>query len=80
MHSLVPRTHFHMCCWQEELSRIGSSRPRMGGISCRGIAALLGKHPNSVAKWLNRGLRFEHNDPEFKSRLDHLEAAISERS
>jgi hypothetical protein len=52
----------------------------MGEISCRGIAALLGKHPNSVAKWLNRGLLLERNDPEFKSRLDHLDAAISERS
>ena len=59
---------------------MGSSRPRMGGISCRGIAALLGKHPNSVAKWLNRGLRLELNDTEFKARLDHLDAAISERS
>jgi hypothetical protein len=52
----------------------------MGEISCRGIAALLGKHPNSVAKWLNRGLLLERNDPEFKSRLDHLDAAISQRS
>jgi hypothetical protein len=52
----------------------------MGEISCRDLAALAGKHPNSVAKWLNRGLRFEHNDPEFKCRLDHLDSAISERS
>jgi REP element-mobilizing transposase RayT len=44
------------------------------------IAALLGKHPNSVAKWLNRGLRLERNDTEFRARLDHLDAAISERS
>jgi hypothetical protein len=41
---------------------------------------LLGTHPNSVAKWLDRGLRLERNDPEFKSRFDHLDAAISERS
>jgi hypothetical protein len=31
-------------------------------------------------KWLNRGLRLELNDPEFKARLDHLDAAISERT
>ncbi len=52
----------------------------MGEISCRGIAALLAKHPNSVAKWLDRGLRLERDDLEFKARLDHLDAAISERS
>jgi hypothetical protein len=52
----------------------------MGGIPCRDLAALLGKHPNSVAKWLDRGLHLERNDPEFKARLDHLDAAISERS
>ncbi len=31
-------------------------------------------------KWLNRGLRLKLNDPEFKARLDHLDAAISERT
>ncbi len=31
-------------------------------------------------KWLNRGLRLELNDPKFKARLDHLDAAISERT
>jgi hypothetical protein len=41
------------------------------------IAALVRKHPNSVAKWLNKGLRLERSDPEFKVRLDHLDAAIS---
>jgi len=41
---------------------------------------LLGTHPNSVAKWLDRGLRSERNDPEFEARLDHLDTAISERS
>ena len=43
-------------------------------------AALLGKHPNSVAKWLTKGLRLERDDPEFKARLDQLDAAISERT
>jgi len=52
----------------------------MGEISCRDIAAPLGKHRNSVAKWLDRGLRRERSDPEFKYRLDRLDAAISERS
>jgi len=52
----------------------------MGEISCRDIAALLGEHPNSVVKWLDRSLRRGRSDPEFKSRLDRLDAAISERS
>ena len=44
------------------------------------ISALLRKHPNTVAKWLNRGLRLERTNPGFKARLDHLDAAISEPS
>ena len=44
------------------------------------IAALLDKHPNSITKWLNKGLRLEREDPEFKNRLDHLDAAISRQS
>ncbi len=59
---------------------MGPSGPRMGEISCRCIAALLGTHPDSVAKWLDRGLRLERDDTEFKARVDHLDAAISERS
>ena len=42
------------------------------------IAALVRKRPNSVTRWLNKGLRLERNDPEFKERLDHLDTAISE--
>jgi hypothetical protein len=30
-----------------------------------------------VSKWLNKGLRLESSDPEFKARLDELDAAIS---
>jgi REP element-mobilizing transposase RayT len=41
------------------------------------IAALVRKHPNSVSKWLNKGLRLESSNPEFKARLDELDAAIS---
>jgi hypothetical protein len=37
------------------------------------------KHRNSVAKLLNKGLRREGTDPEFKRRLDDLDAAISSR-
>jgi hypothetical protein len=44
------------------------------------IAALVRKHPNSVAKWLNKGLYLERSDPGFKARLDHLDAAISGHS
>ena len=49
------------------------------GLRVCDIAALVGKHPNSVAKWLNRGLRLERNNPEFRARLDQLDAAISNR-
>ena len=41
------------------------------------VAALLDKHGNSVTLWLNKGLRLERSDPEFKRRLDRLDAAIS---
>jgi REP element-mobilizing transposase RayT len=43
------------------------------------VAALLGKHPNSITKWLNRGLRFEREDPAFKQRVDALDEAVSRR-
>ena len=49
------------------------------GLRVCDVAALLRKHPNSVTKWLNRGLRLEGGDPEFKKRLDQLDAAISRR-
>ena len=44
------------------------------------ISALLDKHPNSVTKWLNKGLRLERENPEFTELLDHLDAAISRQS
>jgi len=44
------------------------------------VAALVRKHPNSVTKWLNKGLRLERCDPEFKARLDDLDAAISKHT
>jgi hypothetical protein len=41
------------------------------------IATLLGKGRNSVTRWLNQGLRREHDNPEFAARLDGLDMAIS---
>ncbi|HSN53780.1 MAG TPA: transposase [Candidatus Sulfomarinibacteraceae bacterium] len=43
------------------------------------VAALLDKHPNSITKWLNRGLRLERQDPAFKRRIDTLDEAVSRR-
>ncbi len=51
---------------------------RYGLKSCE-IAALLCKGRNSVTRWLNQGLRREHDDPPFASRLDTLDSAISRR-
>jgi REP element-mobilizing transposase RayT len=47
------------------------------GLRVSDVATLLRKHPNSVTKWLNRGLRLERDHPAFKRRLDQLDAAIS---
>jgi len=44
------------------------------------IIALLDKHPNSVTKRLNKVLRLERENPDFKELLDHLDAAISRQS
>ena len=49
------------------------------GLRTCDVATLIGKHGNSVTKWLNKGLRSEGNDPEFKRRIDDLDAAISRR-
>lgn len=43
------------------------------------VAALLGKHGNSVTKWLTQGLLLERDDPVFKDRLDLIDAAIPSR-
>ena len=43
------------------------------------IATFLGKHHNSVTKWLTEILRKEAADPEFKRLLDTLDAEISSR-
>jgi len=41
------------------------------------VAELLRKHGNSVTLWLSKGLSLERSDPEFKRRLDRLDARIS---
>jgi hypothetical protein len=43
------------------------------------VAALVDKHPNSITKWLNRGLRLEREDPAFKRRVDTFDEAVSQR-
>jgi hypothetical protein len=59
-----------------ELSTLAAGRY---GLRVHDIAALINKHRNSVTKWLNKGLGMEGTDPEFKRRLDDLDAAISSR-
>jgi len=47
------------------------------GFRGRDVAALLGKHGNSVTKWLTQGLLLERDDPDFRNWLDRIDAAIS---
>jgi len=47
------------------------------GFRGRDVAELLGKHGNSVTKWLTQGLLLERDDPDFRNRLDRIDAAIS---
>lgn len=51
---------------------------RYGLRACE-ISTLLRKGRNSVTRWLNQGLRREHDDPRFAARLDTLDSAISRR-
>jgi hypothetical protein len=48
------------------------------GLRVRDIAELVCKHPNLVTKWLN--ICLERNDPDFRARLDQLDAAIPQRT
>jgi len=50
--------------------------PRYGSRG-RNVAALLGKHGNSVTKWLEQGLLLEEKDPDFRNRLNRIDALIS---
>ena len=47
------------------------------GLRVRDVSFLLRKHPNSITKWLNRGLRLENQDPDFRERLDALDSRMS---
>ncbi len=47
------------------------------GLRVCDVSSVLHKHPNSVTKWLNRGLRLERDDSGFKHRIDRLDAIIS---
>ncbi|MEE9123135.1 MAG: hypothetical protein V3U14_01390, partial [candidate division NC10 bacterium] len=47
------------------------------GFKCCDVAALINKHGNSITNWLNLGFLSEGDDPNFKRRLDQLDAAIS---
>jgi len=58
-----------------ELSMLAVAR--YGGFRSRAIADLVNKHPASVTRWLNPGLRRERDDPEFRSRIDTLARLIS---
>ena len=51
---------------------------RYGFKGCE-LAALLGKHGNSVTRWLKVGLDWETRKPDFKNRLNLLDAEISSR-
>ena len=57
-----------------ELSMLAVARY---GVQSRVIADLVNKHPASVTRWLNSGLRMERDDPEFRKRIDALTRLIS---
>ena len=47
------------------------------GFRSRDIADLINKHPSSLTRWLNHGIRLEHEDPEFRDRIDAIDRIIS---
>ena len=47
------------------------------GFQSRVIADLVKKHPASVTRWLNTGLRKERDDPVFRERIAALAQFIS---
>ena len=51
--------------------------PNRYGFQSRVIAGLTDKHPASVTRWLNSGLRMERDDPEFRNRIDTFVLLIS---
>ena len=72
----VPGAIYHVYCRvaRGEFATLAVGRY---GLRVCDVASLLCKHPNSITKWLNKGLRLEGKDSEFKRRLDQLDAAIS---
>ena len=47
------------------------------GVRSRDIADLIHKHPSSMTRWLNQGLRREQLDALFRERIDRLDRLIS---
>lgn len=47
------------------------------GFRSREIAALIGKHPSSMSRWLEIAYRSVATDPGFNNRIDGLDRAIS---
>jgi putative transposase len=57
-----------------ELTLLGVSRY---GFRSTDLAALLGKHPSSMARWLNHGVSLEREDSKFLGRINRLDRHIS---
>jgi REP element-mobilizing transposase RayT len=47
------------------------------GVHSRDIANLIHKHPSSMTRWLNQGLKRERMDTAFRERIDRLDGLIS---
>lgn len=47
------------------------------GLRSTELAALLDKHQSSLTRWLNRGLKSEIEDQQFRDRINDLDAEIS---
>jgi REP element-mobilizing transposase RayT len=47
------------------------------GVRSRDIADLIQKHPSSMTRWLNQGLKRERMDADFRERIDRLDRLIS---
>ena len=67
---------------ETKISRDNRSSSPRSPLDVTGFAAATSpptsETPNSVIKWLNKGLLLERTEPQFKAWLEHLEAAISE--
>jgi hypothetical protein len=47
------------------------------GFHSSDLAALLGKHPSSTTRWLNKGVSLEREDPRFLGRINRLDRDFS---